>query len=160
MQGVVTSCTMDCMAHKEVTTAHGDSLDSLARAHGIDDWHLLWEMNKGVVKNPDLLEAGTKIKIPEHDQFEKGRKELGERGYDARAYFGGRWYLSPLEVVSVTVLDPDEKPIKAGTPYKIVDAHGKVVSEGKLDDDGLFDELPRGLKYFLHIDGKNLGAVR
>jgi len=41
----------------------GDSLRKIARKYGTT-WQKIYEMNKDVIKNPDLIFPGQKIKIP------------------------------------------------------------------------------------------------
>lgn len=41
----------------------GDSLSKIAKQYGTT-WQKIYEMNKDVIKNPDLIFPGSKIKIP------------------------------------------------------------------------------------------------
>lgn len=41
----------------------GDSLSKIAKQYGTT-WQKIYEMNKDVIKNPDLIHPGHKIKIP------------------------------------------------------------------------------------------------
>ena len=47
----------------EYTVASGDSLSKIAKAHGVS-WQDIFEANKDVIKNPDLIQPGWKLKIP------------------------------------------------------------------------------------------------
>lgn len=47
----------------EYTVVNGDSLSKIAAKHGTT-WQKIYESNKDVVKNPDLIQVGWKLKIP------------------------------------------------------------------------------------------------
>ncbi len=47
----------------EYTVVSGDSLSKIGKAHGIS-WEAIFEANRDLIKNPDLIQAGWKIKIP------------------------------------------------------------------------------------------------
>lgn len=47
----------------EYTVVSGDSLSKIGRAHGVS-WEAIFEANRDLIKNPDLIQAGWKIKIP------------------------------------------------------------------------------------------------
>ena len=48
---------------EEYTVKKGDSLSKIASRYGIT-WKDIFEVNKDVVKNPDLIQPGWKLKIP------------------------------------------------------------------------------------------------
>jgi len=48
---------------EEYTVKKGDSLSKIASRYGIT-WKDIFEANKDVVKNPDLIQPGWKLKIP------------------------------------------------------------------------------------------------
>lgn len=47
----------------EYTVVSGDSLSKIASKHGTT-WQKIYEINKDVIKNPDMLQLGWKLKIP------------------------------------------------------------------------------------------------
>jgi hypothetical protein len=49
----------------------GDTLSGIAEAHGVADWHQVWEASKGMAQpggqhltNPDLIQPGWTVKVP------------------------------------------------------------------------------------------------
>lgn len=56
---------------EDVTVHEGDTLSGLAQAHGVSDWHQVWEASKGRAEpsgqhltDPDLIRPGWTIEIP------------------------------------------------------------------------------------------------
>ncbi|OXA77886.1 LysM domain-containing protein [Flavobacterium aquidurense] len=47
----------------EYTVKSGDSLSKIGKDHGVS-WQTIFEANKDVIKNPDLIQPGWKLKIP------------------------------------------------------------------------------------------------
>jgi nucleoid-associated protein YgaU len=47
----------------DYTVVGGDSLSKIGKAHGVS-WQAIFEANKDIIKNPDLIQPGWKLKIP------------------------------------------------------------------------------------------------
>lgn len=47
----------------EYTVVSGDSLSKIGKNYGVS-WQTIYEANKDVIKNPDLIQVGWKLKIP------------------------------------------------------------------------------------------------
>jgi nucleoid-associated protein YgaU len=47
----------------EYTVVVGDSLSKIAAKHGTT-WQKIYESNKNIISNPDLIQVGWKLKIP------------------------------------------------------------------------------------------------
>lgn len=50
-------------ASTEYTVVSGDSLSKIGKQHGVS-WQTIFEANKDIIKNPDLIQPGWKLKIP------------------------------------------------------------------------------------------------
>lgn len=50
-------------ASTEYTVVGGDSLSKIGKAHGVS-WQAIYEANKDIIKNPDVIQPGWKLKIP------------------------------------------------------------------------------------------------
>lgn len=48
---------------KEYTVQSGDNLSKIGAKFGVK-WKEIFEMNKDIIKNPDLIQPGWKLKIP------------------------------------------------------------------------------------------------
>ena len=47
----------------DYTVMSGDSLSKIGKAHGVS-WQTIYEANKDIIKNPDVIQPGWKLKIP------------------------------------------------------------------------------------------------
>lgn len=47
----------------DYTVVSGDSLSKIGKAHGVS-WQTIYEANKDIIKNPDVIQPGWKLKIP------------------------------------------------------------------------------------------------
>ncbi|MBK0369302.1 LysM peptidoglycan-binding domain-containing protein [Flavobacterium agrisoli] len=50
-------------AVREYTVVSGDSLSKIGKAHGVS-WQKIYEANTDIIKNPDIIQPGWKLKIP------------------------------------------------------------------------------------------------
>jgi resuscitation-promoting factor RpfA len=53
-----TSTSKSTISAGEYTVKAGDTLFSIAREHGLTDWHSLYTLNKAQIDNPDLIYVG------------------------------------------------------------------------------------------------------
>lgn len=60
---VVMNIEVDEGATTEYTVKSGDSLSKIGKEHGVS-WQDIFEANKDIIKNPDLIQPGWKLKIP------------------------------------------------------------------------------------------------
>ena len=49
--------------YTEYTVKPGDSLSKIGSKHGVT-WKQIYELNKSLIKDPDLIQPGWKLKIP------------------------------------------------------------------------------------------------
>jgi nucleoid-associated protein YgaU len=60
---VVMNIEVAAGATTEYTVKGGDSLSKIGKAHGVS-WEAIFEANRDIIKNPDLIQPGWKLKIP------------------------------------------------------------------------------------------------
>ncbi|TDO95622.1 LysM peptidoglycan-binding domain-containing protein [Flavobacterium sp. 245] len=60
---VVMNIEVEERVSKEYTVEVGDSLSKIGKAYGVS-WQDIFEANKDIISNPDLIQPGWKLKIP------------------------------------------------------------------------------------------------
>jgi len=60
---VVMNIEVEESVSREYTVERGDSLSKIAKAYGVT-WQDIFEANKDIISNPDLIQPGWKLKIP------------------------------------------------------------------------------------------------
>lgn len=60
---VVMNIEVEERVSREYTVEVGDSLSKIAKAYGVT-WQDIFEANKDIISNPDLIQPGWKLKIP------------------------------------------------------------------------------------------------
>ncbi len=141
---------------RKVAASALDTIESIALANGVEDWHLLEELNKSV-KNLNVLGSGTVVELPWPD-LGPAKDKLKNKARDAAAYFGGRSYLEPMELIAASVFD-GAAAAKSGKPFKLLDERGKVAAEGTLTDKGLVAKNLARRLYRVLVDDKELGST-
>ena len=61
---LVLNLTADEVAGQEYVVAAGDNLTKIGKKYGVS-WQQIYEANKDVIKDPDLIQPGWKLKIPQ-----------------------------------------------------------------------------------------------
>ena len=60
---VVMNIEVEEKVSREYTVEVGDSLSKIGKAYGVS-WQDIFEANKDIISNPDLIQPGWKLKIP------------------------------------------------------------------------------------------------
>lgn len=108
---------------KKYTVKEGENLGVIAAKFAMPSWKYLYELNKGAIgDNPDLLNAGTVLKIPVGEES-SGYQLLRDKGVNPDDYISGVKYKYPWVPVSFTIANPD------GTVYKEYDENGNERAE-------------------------------
>lgn len=61
---LVLNLTTDEAAAQEYVVVAGDNLSKIGKKYGVS-WQQIYEANKDVIKDPDLIQPGWKLKIPQ-----------------------------------------------------------------------------------------------
>jgi hypothetical protein len=124
-----------------------DSLSSIARAFGIRNWRLIWEMNQEALGNQwDHPPVGTELRLPDTKQDPLGEADAFSEwldGYSSPLQFADKGYQYPGIYLSLTILDEDhnvasfDKPIpfsvhvRGPVPHLI--HHAKISKGDEID---------------------------
>ncbi|HQF54890.1 MAG TPA: LysM domain-containing protein [Fibrobacteria bacterium] len=85
------------------TVTKGQSLSDIAAIHGIRDWRLLWELNKGTLgDNWDVIKEGASLKLPDTTK-DPMVDWIKEHQWDE--YLADKGYQYPGKYLSLTILD-------------------------------------------------------
>jgi hypothetical protein len=98
------------------TAVKGQSLSDIATIHGIRDWRLLWELNKGALgDNWDVVKEGTALKLPDTT-----KDPLVEwfKGNQWDEYLADKGYQYPGKYLSLTLLDAKDAVMKFKAPAR------------------------------------------
>lgn len=60
---VVMNIQVEESVSREYTVENGDSLSKIGKAYGVS-WQDIYEANRDIITNPDLIQPGWKLKIP------------------------------------------------------------------------------------------------
>jgi len=107
---------------KTYTSKPNEDLGSIARKFWLPSWKYLYEINKDVIgDNPDLLQPGTKLKIPQWDTT-SGDEKIKDKDVDPRSYVNGNMYKYPWVAYSRTLM------MNSSDLYKDRNADGEMSS--------------------------------
>jgi len=63
VMNVAVSATIPASAMEEYEVVKGDNLSKIGKRYGVG-WKEIYEANKNLIKDPDLIQPGWKLKIP------------------------------------------------------------------------------------------------
>ncbi|MBD3316743.1 MAG: LysM peptidoglycan-binding domain-containing protein, partial [Chitinivibrionales bacterium] len=111
----------DALIEEEVdyVVKAGDTLSSIAHAHGLKTWQLLYEANKKTIgDNPDLIKVDQSLKIPSTAR-EPIREWFKKNGFDTK-YLSDKGYQYPGKYFSLSMIDENEdEPDPFEEPKKV-----------------------------------------
>jgi uncharacterized Zn-binding protein involved in type VI secretion len=148
-------CVREKQGEQTHTVESGETLGTIARLHGLPSWKYLYEKNKETIgDNPDLLNAGIELDIPQWDST-GGDEKIEADGADPAFYTNGSRYRYPWVAFSTTITDEQNKlPKKKDNEkykYELRDIdNGSLLAEGELSESG-------GLEVLIP-DSQGLGA--
>lgn len=98
------------------TVTKGQSLSDIAAIHGIRDWRLLWELNKGTLgDNWDVIKPGASLKLPDTTK-DPLVEWFQENQWDE--YLTDKGYQYPGKYLSLTLLDAKGEVLKFKQPAR------------------------------------------
>lgn len=98
------------------TVTKGQSLSDIAAIHGIRDWRLLWELNKGTLgDNWDVIKEGASLKLPDTTK-DPMVEWIKEHQWDE--YLADKGYQYPGKYLSLTLLDAKGEVRKFPEPVR------------------------------------------
>lgn len=98
------------------TVTKGQSLSDIAAIHGIRDWRLLWELNKGTLgDNWDVIKEGASLKLPDTTK-DPMVEWIKEHQWDE--YLADKGYQYPGKYLSLTLLDTKGEVRKFPEPVR------------------------------------------
>ncbi len=96
------------------TIRDGDTLSAIAEENDFPNWQSIWQNNKHIIKNPDLIFPGDEIELPDlrNDELEPWFHEFD----NGQAVWGGSThYQFPASYFSLTLADRNGSEIKEKT---------------------------------------------
>lgn len=154
-----------CSNEQTYTVEKGEDLGMIAQRFRLPSWKYLYEYNKDEIgENPDLLEPGTELEIPQWDSTTCDER-IQKRGGNPSLYVGGRPFIYPWELVSGTLADFDgsvytetnqSSSFEKKKPYEIKDGDtGAVLASGEIGSSEELNVLvPDVAQNLLVVDGE------
>jgi hypothetical protein len=138
----------------------GESLGAIARMYGLPTWKYLYQINKEIIgDNPDLLETGIELQLPQWD-CTSGDEKIAEKGADPAYYAHGSRYRYPWVPFSTTIVnDKGEVMKKEGKEkklaYELRDSEsGNLLATDAIESgDALELLIPDSRKLEITVDG-------
>jgi len=138
----------------------GESLGAVAWMYGLPTWKNLYQINKEKIgENPDLLEKGIELQIPQWDST-SGDEKIAEKGADPAYYAHGSRYRYPWVPFSTTIVNGKGEVLKKGgkekkLAYELGDSEsGNLLASDALESgDALELLIPDSRKLEITVDG-------
>jgi len=138
----------------------GESLGAIARMYGLPTWKYLYQINKDKIgDNPDLLEKGIELQIPQWDST-SGDEKIVEKGADPAYYAHGSRYRYPWVPFSTTIVNEKGEVVKKEgkekkLAYELRDSEsGNLLASDAIESgDALELLIPDSRKLEITVDG-------
>lgn len=105
---------------KIYTVKPNDNLGNIARRFGIPSWKYLYQINKDKIgDNPDMLQVGTDLKIPEWDST-SGDERIKAKGAEPFKYTRGLQYAYPWVPLSISLTNWDGSGVELKEPVEVI----------------------------------------